>query len=199
MHENMKSLEKKLRALQKRQDPLAIRDIVEIFSEQGMPLLLILLGLPFCQPLQIPGISIPFGLAIACIGLQMIRRKRLWLPKFLLEREISARGVQKLVRVTLWWLRKMHKWIRPRWTPVFTYQAKDFVHGLIIFSLGVFLSIPLPIPFSNLIAAWSIVLIALGVLEEDGLILVLGYTMLGILACGAFLLMWTAQLVMAFF
>lgn len=49
------------------------------------------------------------------------------------------------------------------------------VNGLAICLLGILLALPLPIPLSNLTAAWSILLIAFGILEDDGLFVIIGY------------------------
>ena len=54
-------------------------------------------------------------------------------------------------------------------------RAAKVVHGLMIFILGLFLALPLPVPLSNITAAWSILLISLGILEDDGLIVGIGY------------------------
>jgi hypothetical protein len=45
--------------------------------------------------------------------------------------------------------------------------------GIVIASLG--LMLPLPIPFSNSIPAWAVVLLAIGTMEKDGLCVLLGY------------------------
>ena len=45
--------------------------------------------------------------------------------------------------------------------------------GIVIARLG--LMLPLPIPFSNNIPAWAIVLLAIGMMEKDGLCVLLGH------------------------
>jgi hypothetical protein len=45
--------------------------------------------------------------------------------------------------------------------------------GIVIASLG--LMLPLPIPFSNSIPAWAVVLLAIGMMEKDGLCVLLGH------------------------
>jgi hypothetical protein len=45
--------------------------------------------------------------------------------------------------------------------------------GIVIASLG--LMLPLPIPFSNSIPAWAVVLLAIGRMEQDGLLVLLGH------------------------
>jgi hypothetical protein len=60
-----------------------------------------------------------------------------------------------------------------RW-PSFT-----VLNGLAIVSSAFLLTLPLPIPFSNTIPAWAILLLALGMMEEDGAVIVAGYFMAG--------------------
>jgi hypothetical protein len=45
--------------------------------------------------------------------------------------------------------------------------------GIII--AGLALMLPLPIPFSNSIPAWAIVFLAIGMMEKDGLFVLLGH------------------------
>ena len=155
--------------------PITICQILEIFSGKGRSFLLIFLSLPFCQPIQIPGFSTPFGLAIAFIGLRMAFGKRIWLPKALLGKTIAATTVQKIVRTSLKIIRKMKKWIHPRMAWMCRNYAMKRVHGILIALLGILLALPLPIPFSNLVAAWPLFLISLGILEDDGLLVAIGY------------------------
>jgi hypothetical protein len=45
--------------------------------------------------------------------------------------------------------------------------------GIVIAGLG--LMLPLPIPFSNNIPAWAVVLLAIGMMERDGLCVLVGH------------------------
>ena len=45
--------------------------------------------------------------------------------------------------------------------------------GIVVAGLG--LTLPLPIPFSNSIPAWAILLLAIGMMEKDGLFVLLGH------------------------
>jgi len=45
--------------------------------------------------------------------------------------------------------------------------------GIVIAGLG--LMLPLPIPFSNSIPAWAVMLLAIGMMENDGLCVLLGH------------------------
>lgn len=177
LHINDKPLEKRLLILQDKaaHHPLSIGEILQILSGKGKSLILILLSISFCQPLQIPGLSTPFGLAIAFIGLRMAFGKRVWLPKKLLSKEIKTTTLKKITTTTLWLVRKVHRFIHPRLQKLCHHPAMQITNGLMIALLGLFLALPLPVPFSNLVAAWSIFLLAFGILEDDGLLILLGY------------------------
>lgn len=154
---------------------LSIGEILHILSGKGRPLILILLSLPFCQPIQIPGLSTPFGLAIAFIGLRMAFGKRVWLPKRLLSKHVPKKKLEKITNKILILLRKIRSWIHPRLNWLCHSPLMEIMNGVIIFVLGIFLALPLPIPLSNLIAAWSIFLIAVGILEDDGVFVLISY------------------------
>ena len=64
---------------------MTIREMVNILHGRGLQFIVILLCLPFLAPVSIPGISMPFGLAIALSGLRIAFGHRPWLPKFILE------------------------------------------------------------------------------------------------------------------
>lgn len=155
--------------------PVTIRKILRILSGKGRPLILILLCLPFCQPIQIPGFSTPFGLAIAFIGLRIAMGKNAWLPQSLLSKQIKAHTLEIITKKTLLVLKKIKPWIHPRMYWLCHSPFMEVFNGFVIFVLGIFLALPLPIPLSNLTAAWSIFLISLGMLEDDGLFVMLGY------------------------
>jgi len=171
------TLEEELLLLQQeaKHAPLSIARILRILSGKGRFLILILLSIPFCQPIQIPGLSTPFGLIIAFIGLRIAFGRRIWLPKSLLVKKISSSTFDTIMDKTLILVRKIRSWIHPRLIWLCHSSALEKINGLIIFILGVFLALPLPIPFSNLAAAWSIFLISLGMLEDDGILVLIGY------------------------
>lgn len=171
------TLEEEILLLQQegKEKTLSIAEILQVLSGKGKPLILILLSLPFCQPIQIPGLSTPFGLAVAFIGLRMIFGKRIWLPGKLLNKTIPSATLSRITEKALNLIKKMKPWIHPRLLWLCRSSLIEKGNGLIIFILGILLALPLPIPASNLMAAWSILLIAVGILEDDGLFMLIGY------------------------
>lgn len=154
---------------------MTVNEILESLTGKGPALLLVFLVLPFCQPIQIPGMSIPFGILISFLGLRISFGRRVWLPKSILSKKISAEHVQNLAEKTLNWLNKMRRFVHPRMNWICAPAVMQTVNGLLIFALGIFLAIPFPIPLTNILAGWSILLVSLGFLENDGLLVFLGY------------------------
>jgi len=157
------------------QKTISIGEILEILSGSGCVLILIFLSLPFCQPLQIPGLSTPFGLAIAFIGFRLEFGQRVWLTKKILLKTISAATVQKISEKFLKLMKKMARLIHPRLKWMCKHRIMRICNRLLIVLLGIFLALPLPIPLTNLAAGWAILLVSIGLLEDDGIFILMGY------------------------
>lgn len=171
------SLEEDILLLQEKgkNTSLSIGEILNILSRKGPFLIILFLSLPFCLPLQVPGLSTPFGIAIAFIGLKMVFGRYTWLPKRILSITISPNRLKKITEKTLWLLKKINRWIYLRLSWLYCYPISQIINGLLISVLGILLALPLPTPFSNLMAAWSLLFIALGLLKDDGFFILLGY------------------------
>jgi hypothetical protein len=158
---------------------LSLRQIVGILHGRGIDVVIIILVLPFCQPIPLPGLSTPFGLALMLVGLRIALRQKPWLPEWMLRREISNETLTKIVNGAVAVAKRLEKLIHPRMRFMKHWWSFNAVNGLAIVSSSFLLMLPLPIPFSNTIPAWSILLLALGMMEEDGAVITLGYMMAG--------------------
>jgi len=116
----------------------------------------------------VPGASAIIGVLLAVPAYQMIvARRHPVLPKFIAERAIPTRRIARLIERVVPLLRTMERFIRPRWgTP---FETTKRVVGVVLLLLGV--TLVAPIPFSNIIPALAIVLVAFAYLEEDGVLL----------------------------
>ena len=187
------TLEESIFLLQKKtkHKPISIEDLLHLLPKKSQTLILIFLSIPFCQPIQIPGLSIPFGLAIAFLSLRMAFGKQIWLPKKILLKTITTSTIQKITNKALLLITKTRRWIHPRLNWVCHSLPMHIINCLAICILGIFLALPLPIPLSNLTAAWSIFLIALGILEDDGVFVLIGY-LISFLTIIVFIIMTTS-------
>ena len=80
-----------------KRNALSVEEIIRILGGRGLPLVICILCVPFLFPVAIPGLSIPFGIAMAVCGFRIALGKGAWLPKFLLRRKISYHALEKMV------------------------------------------------------------------------------------------------------
>lgn len=154
---------------------ITIELLIKALSGKGRSLISAFLCIPFCQPLQIPGLSTPFGIVIAFFGLRMILGKDIWLPRKILNREIKTKTLAKITDKAIAILDKLKRLIHPRLHFMYQTLVMERVNGALICILGLLLALPLPVPLTNLTSAWSIFLISLGMIENDGLLILLGF------------------------
>jgi hypothetical protein len=156
---------------------MTIREMVNILHGRGLQFVVILLCLPFLAPVSIPGISIPFGLAIALSGLRIAFGHRPWLPKFILNRRISFSVLEKMVHFGCAIYERVEKVIRPRLGILLDAPGMGMMIGSAIALSGVFLSLPIPPPFplTNTIPGFAIICLSLGLMERDGGLILCGY------------------------
>lgn len=169
-----------------KETPISIGEILRVLDEKGRPLLLLLLSLPFCQPIPLPGLSILFGIVIAIIGFRMFLGGNVWLPASIMGKKVEIKTFRSITDGALKLIRKIRPWIHPRLSWLCHSFLMDKVNGLIIALMGILLALPLPIPFSNLTAGWAVFTLALGMLEDDGYLIISGY-LISILTIAFFL------------
>lgn len=168
--------------------PLALRRIVEHLHFRGLPAVIVLLCVPFLFPVSIPGLSIPFGLAIALCGLRLGIGHGLWMPEFLLRREVSPEFLNKLVGGAVKFYRRVEKLVRPRMHFLQRWPGMLNLLGFMIMTGGILLSLPIPPPFplTNTIPGLAVIFMALGIMERDGVCILVGYgfALLGLVYVG---------------
>jgi hypothetical protein len=153
---------------------LTLGEFKHALEGRGSAMLLILLALPFCF-VAIPGLSMPFGIAISLIGACLVIGREPWLPRFIMNRRISSARSDQLLAGAIKVARRLEKFVRPRWSFLHAGPGMLRLIGFGIVIAGVGLMLPLPIPFSNSIPAWAVVLLAVGMMEKDGLCVLLGH------------------------
>jgi hypothetical protein len=153
---------------------LTFAELKQALKGRGSAMLLILLALPFCF-FPIPGLSMPFGIAICLIGVCLVIGREPWLPRFILRRRLSPTRLTQLLTGAVKIARQLEKFVRPRLAFLHTGPGMVRLIGLGIVIAGFGLMLPLPIPFSNHLPAWAVVLLAVGMMEKDGLCVLLGH------------------------
>lgn len=156
-------------------DPkISISSIMSLLRGQGSFCLLVFLTLPFLTPLQIPGFSTPFGILMGAISFRKIFYHKIWIPKFLANKSISANKMKKILKVGFKMEAILSKCLKSRltfFTNIYYLKKANF---LIISICSIILALPLPIPSSNLFFSWIILFISAGHLMNDGAAILLG-------------------------
>lgn len=169
-------------------EAMTVRQIVEQLHFRGLPGLVVLLCIPFLFPMAIPGLSIPFGLAIALCGFRLGIGRGFWMPDFLMRRQVPAELLQKLVGGAAAFYRKIERFVRPRMHFLQRWPGMLNLLGFMIMIGGILLSLPIPPPFplTNTIPGFAVIFMALGLMERDGVCILIGYgfALLGLVYVG---------------
>jgi hypothetical protein len=154
--------------------PVQLGEILDATHGRGINLLLVLIALPFLTPIPLPGFSIPFGLVVAIIGARMALGQKPWLPQKLLRRELPPRHLSRLLKAASRVVKWLEWFLRPRLALMNDSVISRRLAGALITLSGLFLIVPLPVPFSNSLPACTVLLLAAGALERDGLAFLAG-------------------------
>jgi hypothetical protein len=154
--------------------PLTLGLIIDTTQERAFGVLMAFLCLPFVQPIPLPGLSIPFGIALLLLGAQIaIRRNRPWLPKRMLRLKLPQKFGTKLIAFVARIFKPLEKIVRPRLLFMQNRWSLTVV-GVALAVDGIFLTFLPAFPGSNLIPGWLALIKILGITEEDGICLILG-------------------------
>jgi hypothetical protein len=152
-------------------DRVSVRTLVEAFRYRASGALLFLFAVPNVLPMP-PGTSGILGLPLVIIAFQLMGGRPLILPDFVLERSISGESFARMVDQTVPRLKRIERLLRPR-MPGLTGDAAERVIGAFCLALAVILT--LPIPLGNVLPALAISIIALGMIERDGVWVLAGF------------------------
>jgi hypothetical protein len=152
---------------------ITLGNIVDNVEGEALLILCLVSILPFMQPIPIPGLSSILGLIVLLQGIGLM----LWSKPFLTERmkrvHITHERFEQIQKAAL----KFSSFSSKISTFKHPFTSTRLCHiwcGFSIVLSAAFLSLPLPIPFSNLIPALSIFFICVGLLEEDILLILCG-------------------------
>jgi hypothetical protein len=152
---------------------ITVGQVVESMGEDALTILCIISILPFLQPIPIPGLSSVLGLAALLQGIGLLVSGQPVLTKRLRRIEITQERFQ-LIYKTAKKITSITSKISTLKHPVINTRPVQILGGFCIVLSAAFLSLPLPIPFSNAIPAYSIFFICVALLEDDIALMVLG-------------------------
>ncbi len=156
---------------------ITLSELIHRVGNDGLLLLTALLTLVFLIPVSIPGVSTVFGAAILLIGLSRLFRRELWIPSRMKHKIIGTRKLRPVLRKALPWLQKIERVSRPNrigWLvadgPVERMNNASIILGAVLLMMPFGM-----IPFSNTFPAVALLFFAIGLLQRDGVCVLLGY------------------------
>jgi hypothetical protein len=161
-------------------DAMSLQQIADHLRERGWAMLVLFLAAPFPIP-NIPGLSVPFGIAIMLVGWAFMLRRKPWLPHFVMKTRLESTTLKRVIPFIARLMERMERWTKPRMRWVVHGPMVNSLIGLGIVSGGFFLALPLPIPLTNGPPALSIIFLVVGMLCRDGLMVLIGH-ILGVLS-----------------
>jgi hypothetical protein len=152
-------------AQQAGRERISVRDLIDALGDRALGALLFLFAFPNVLPMP-PGTSAVLGAPLVFLAAQLMVGRGPWLPRLLASRSMSQADFAALVRRIAPWLKRGERMLRPR----FSWLARppaEFALGAVCLVLA--LVLVLPVPLGNVLPALAISLLALAIVERDGL------------------------------
>ncbi|MGB3502127.1 MAG: exopolysaccharide biosynthesis protein [Mesorhizobium sp.] len=160
-------------------DTITLRKMLELVGEHGLLFLCALLTIPFLIPVSIPGVSTVFGAGIILVAAGITMNRLPWLPDRLMDRALDASKLKGILRRGANVVARIETYVKPRYQGLTGSTFANRVNGLALIFAGLLLMAPLGlVPFSNTLPAFAILLLAVGMAQRDGLVVIGGYLMI---------------------
>lgn len=158
-------------------DTLTLGELLEVFGDEGLLLLTMLLTLVFLIPVSIPGVSTVFGAAILLVGISRLLGRPLWLPARLMRKALPADKLRPGLAGGMVWVRRLETISRPHRLRMFVDgRAQSLVNNLAFILAALLLMAPFGfVPFSNTLPALALLFYAVGLIQRDGGAMLLGH------------------------
>jgi hypothetical protein len=151
---------------------VAFRDIVAELKHRAVGFTTLVFALPCVLPMP-PGIPTLCGIALCAIGINLLAaRRRLWLPRAIADKSIARSDLNRIIYKAVPYMRKLERFCKPR-LPLMTESVGKVFIGLVLLVLGFIMILPIPF-IGNMPPGFAASVIALGVTERDGLVVLVG-------------------------
>lgn len=173
---------------------VTLRELIAIIGEQGLLVLCLILATPSLLPVAPPLMSAALALPMLMIAVAVTTNRLPWLPDRLLDHEIPSAMVQQTIVRVARWAQRIEHLIRPRLLRLSGSPGINVLNGVMLVLAVTLLFAPLPlVPLAGTLPAVAVMLLALGMAERDGALILLGYAMT--LVATAYVTVLTALLV----
>jgi hypothetical protein len=160
---------------------VTLQEVIDALGARASALLMVILALPFCSPISIPGLSVPFGVVIAVLAARFALGLPPWLPRRLLAVKLPPKFFRAVLEGASKFIGVIERQLRPRWLWLTEGAVLRRLHMGLVCAGALLLLLPLGgIPFTNTLPALVVVIGALGVLERDGVAVTVAYGFLAL-------------------
>ncbi|WGD29901.1 exopolysaccharide biosynthesis protein [Ancylobacter sp. WKF20] len=149
---------------------IAVGDLLHAMQERAFGPLMLIFALPNVLPTP-PGTSTILGAPLIFLTAQLALGMQPWLPGVIAGRSIARSDFASFIDKAVPWLAKAERLLQPRFGAL-AHPPAEYVIGIMCFVLAIVLV--LPIPLGNMLPALAICILALGILERDGIWILAG-------------------------
>ena len=150
---------------------VSVGDLLSALGDRALGALMFVFAVPNVVPTP-PGTSSVLGVPLVFLAAQVAFGLKPWLPGIISRRSMSREDFHLLISRIAPWLERAEKLLKPR-ASVLALPPMEFMVGLICLALALVLF--LLIPLGNRLPAAAISLMALGLLERDGVWILAGF------------------------
>lgn len=153
------------------QPHLTLNEVVEAFGDRGIGALILVLSLMALIPWP-PGGKAIFAAPIILLAVELaFQRNEVWLPRWLLKASLSRAAFRKAISKVIRPIRFVENLTRPRLS-VLTGPISEIFMGAACVLLALMMA--LPIPFGDMLPGLALVFFALGIMQKDGVAILIG-------------------------
>lgn len=151
-------------------DRIFIRDLLAELDHRAIAAMLFIFAVPNTIPVP-PGVSGVLGAPLIFLAAQLMLGRPPWLPRIISDRSFARTDFEKVVVKIGPWLGRAEKLMRPR-LEILARPPAEYLVGAMVLLLAIILF--LPIPLGNMLPAIAISIFALGLIERDGIWILVG-------------------------
>ncbi|MET4102172.1 hypothetical protein ABIE58_001600 [Roseovarius sp. MBR-78] len=157
---------------------VSVRDVLGILGPRAFTPMLLVPSLVLVSPASaIPGVPSLLSMLVGLVALQMLLgHDRIWLPRILLDRALDADRFGRVLRALRGPVARVDPLINERLT-WFADKPGNLPALVICATISFFMPLIEFVPFLTSILASAIALFATGMFARDGLLVLLGYTL----------------------
>lgn len=160
------------------EDIITVGQIKTALHERGFGVIMAIAALPLCLPIPVPpGYTLLFSIPIFIFSTQMVLgQDSPWLPQWLTRKKIPRHALASLTEKSVPRLRQIERLMKPRMAFASSKVGEKLI-GVFAFLFAIPVALPIPVPLTNLLPGFGILIMSLGLLSKDGLIIIAGMIM----------------------